>query len=160
MNLRRLRDILRLFEDSALTEMELTLGEDKVVLKKDGRGAAVLPTPAPTQTAKPAPVLDVETESALIAPATPPPSTPEGPDFSRATEVKSPVVGVYYEASEPGGTPFVKVGDQVNKGEVLCLIEVMKQVTEVTSPRDGQVVDICLQNGSVVEYGQTLMKIV
>jgi len=83
----------------------------------------------------------------------------EGPDFNRIVEVKSPLVGVYYEAPEPGGKPFTQVGDRVRKGDVLCLIEVMKQVTEVTAPQDGQVADICVANGSVVEFGQTLIKL-
>jgi len=82
-----------------------------------------------------------------------------GPDFNHIIEVKSPVVGVYYEAAEPGGKPFVQPGDSVRQGDVLCLVEVMKQVTEVTAPQDARVADVCVQNGSVVEFGQTLIKL-
>lgn len=69
------------------------------------------------------------------------------------------MVGVFYEAAEPGGKPFVQIGDHVRQGDVLCLVEVMKQVTEVVAPQDAQVADMCVTNGSVVEFGQTLIKL-
>lgn len=148
MNLEQLKEIIRLFEESSLTTLEIEEEGARFRLKRDemreiaavqgGAGTAVQPRPG-TQ-AQPEP-------------------TDSGPDFNRITEVKSPVVGIYYEAPEPGAKPFVQVGDRVKKDDVLCLIEVMKQVTEVTAPKDGQVADICLVNGSVVEFGQTLMKL-
>lgn len=141
MNLDRLRDIIRLFEESGLSELSVKDGEERVRMKRARpEQAAAVPRPA----AQPFPAQAVSAE---------------GPDFNRIVEVKSPLVGVYYEAAEPGGKPFVQVGDRVAKGDVLCLIEVMKQVTEVTAPQDGQVADICVANGSVVEFGQTLIKL-
>lgn len=143
MNLEQLREIIRLFEGTSLSELDATLEGERVRLRRgDGGRAASAPLPA----AESQPVPAARTGES-------------GPDFNHITEVKSPVVGIFYEAPEPGGKPFVAVGDRVGKGDVLCLIEVMKQVTEVTAPRDGQVADICISNGSVVEFGQTLIKL-
>ena len=73
--------------------------------------------------------------------------------------VKSPMVGTFYEASAPDKEPFVKVGDKVQKGQVLCIIEAMKLMNEIESEYDGEVVEICVKNGSMVEYGMPLFKI-
>ena len=140
MNLDRLRELIRLFEESGLSELSVGEGEERVRMKR----AVPEPAAAPRPAAQPYPAQAVSAE---------------GPDFNRIVEVKSPLVGVYYEAPEPGGKPFTQVGDRVRKGDVLCLIEVMKQVTEVTAPQDGQVADVCVANGSVVEFGQTLIKL-
>ncbi|EOD00985.1 acetyl-CoA carboxylase biotin carboxyl carrier protein [Caldisalinibacter kiritimatiensis] len=73
--------------------------------------------------------------------------------------VKSPIVGVYYEAPSPGADPFVKVGDKVNEGQTLCIIEAMKIMNEIESEVSGEIVEILVENEEVVEYGQPLMKI-
>jgi len=80
-------------------------------------------------------------------------------DFNNLCDVKSPMVGVFYAAPSPEGKPFVRVGDNVEKGQVLCLIEAMKLMNDITAPVSGRVVDICAQDGAVLEYGQTIMKI-
>ena len=73
--------------------------------------------------------------------------------------VKSPMVGTFYESSAPDKEPFVKVGDKVKKGQVLCIVEAMKLMNEIESEYDGEVVEICAKNGSMVEYGMPLFKI-
>lgn len=147
MNIERIKELIALFEGSSLSGLEVQEGEFRVNLQRGHLGnhqVAHLQDSAPQTTvqAKPAPVTEAE-----------------GLDFNRIIEVTSPVVGVFYEASEPGGRPYVKVGDYVQRGDVLCLIEVMKQVTEVTAPQSGQVADICAINGNVVEFGQVLVKL-
>ncbi len=151
MNVKQIREILKLFEQSSLQSLEVSEGEERICLRRpEVPVVAVTPPPAP-----------------VAAPAVPPPPVAaeapapesEGPDFNRLIEVKSPVVGVFYEAAEPGGKPFVQTGDRVKQGDVLCLVEVMKQVTEVVAPKDAQVADVCVTNGSVVEFGQTLVKL-
>ena len=82
-----------------------------------------------------------------------------GVDFNYVEEIKSPMVGVFYEAAAPDSTPFVEIGSKVKKGDVLCIIEAMKLMNEITAKRDGEIVDICVQNGEVVEFGQTIFKI-
>ena len=146
MNIKQLKEIIRLFEESSLTMLEAREGEEYVRLR---RGGDDKPQAGPQASAAAVPV----------AAAVPNTEGDPGPDFNRITEVKSPVVGVYYEAPEPGGKPFVQMGDRVQKGDTLCLVEVMKQVTEVTAPIDGQVANILPANGTVVEFGQTLIKL-
>ena len=81
-------------------------------------------------------------------------------DFNNMCELKAPMVGVYYAAPAPEAEPFVKVGDRVEKGQVVCILEAMKLMNDIVAPVSGCVVDICAQNGAVKEYGQTIMKIV
>ncbi len=148
MNPEQLKDLMKAFDESTLSELSYEFEGAKVRLR---RFAAQGVTQAPP------PVMKAEQPAQPAAPNAGPDDA--GPDFNRLIEVKSPVVGIYYEAPEPGKKPFVRLGDKVKKGDVLCLVEVMKQVTEVVSPQDGQVADVCVQNGSVVEFGQTLIKL-
>lgn len=147
MNIKQLKEIIRLFEESTLTMLEAREGEEYVRLRRGCEERPQVVQASPPMPAAPAPQAPAGSEA------------DPGPDFNRIMEVKSPVVGVYYEAPEPGGKPFVQVGDRVRKGDTLCLVEVMKQVTEVTAPIDGQVADILPANGTVVEFGQTLIKL-
>ena len=100
---------------------------------------------------------------AAVAPAAAPaaeaPHDDRGVDFNDVIEVKSPLVGVFYAAPAPDAEPYVKVGDHVKKGDVLCIVEAMKLMNEITATQDGEVVDICATSGNVVEYGQTLFKL-
>lgn len=148
MNTKQLREIIRMFENSSLSSLEFREGEEHIKLRRETFNPCIVeaaPMKAAPVYTSPAPEAANQDKAEL--------------DFNRITEVNSPVVGVFYEASEPGSKPFVQVGDRVSKGDVLCLVEVMKQITEVTSPIDGQVADICVTNGSVVEFGQTLIKL-
>ena len=80
-------------------------------------------------------------------------------DFNRLKEVKSPLVGIFYAAPSPGAEPFAGVGSRVKKGDVLCVVEAMKLMNEITADADGEVIDVCVQNGQVVEFGQILFKL-
>ena len=80
-------------------------------------------------------------------------------DFNNLKEVKSPMVGVFYQAPSPEADPYVRVGSKVKKGDVLCVIEAMKLLNEITADTDGEIVDVCVENGQLVEYGQVLFKI-
>ena len=77
----------------------------------------------------------------------------------RGRVVKSPLAGVFYAAPSPGAEPFVRVGSRVKKGDVLCIVEAMKLMNEIQAERDGEIVDICVHDGDVVEFGQTLFKL-
>ncbi|MFH1512973.1 MAG: acetyl-CoA carboxylase biotin carboxyl carrier protein [Bacillota bacterium] len=81
-------------------------------------------------------------------------------DFNNMHELKAPMVGVFYAAPAPDAEPYVKVGDHVEKGQVVCILEAMKLMNDITAPVSGRIVDICAQNGVVMEYGQTIMKII
>ena len=80
-------------------------------------------------------------------------------DFSRTSEVTAPMVGVFYVAPAPGAEPFVRVGDHVSKGDTLCILEAMKMMNEVSADRDGEIVEICVADGELVEYGRVLFRI-
>ena len=89
------------------------------------------------------------------------PRTPSGApmDMAKVVAVKAPMVGVFYAAPAPGAKPFVQVGSKVKKGDVLCVIEAMKEMKEVTADCDGEVIVITVSDGELVEYGSVLMKI-
>jgi acetyl-CoA carboxylase biotin carboxyl carrier protein len=87
------------------------------------------------------------------------PETPEASDEIDLAIVKSPIVGTFYRASEPGAAPFVEIGDTVKKGSVLCIIEAMKLMNEIDSEYDGEVVNIYVENGQAVQYGERLFAI-
>ena len=99
----------------------------------------------------------VRIERAVSAPAAEAEET--NVDFNRTREIKSPMVGVFYAAPSPDAKPFVEVGSKVKKGDIVCIVEAMKLMNEISAEFDGEVVDICVHNGDVVEYGQTLFKL-
>lgn len=116
--------------------------------------------PAPAAPVMPAPAPSAPAPAAPAAPAPAPAPADDTPmDMSHATAVRAPMVGVFYAAPSPGAEPFVHVGSKVKKGETLCVIEAMKVMNEVTAEADGEIVDICVKDGDLVEYGCCLMKI-
>ena len=96
-----------------------------------------------------------------VAPAAPEPATqtPAAAPEPKGTEVTAPMVGVFYAAPAPGDEPFVRVGSKVKAGETLCIIEAMKVLNEVTAEADGEVLEICVADGDLVEFGSCLMRI-
>lgn len=117
--------------------------------------APVAAPAAPSFSPAPAPA-----PAPAAAPAEPAPApADEALDMAHTTAVRAPMVGVFYAAPAPGAEPFVHVGSKVKKGETLCVIEAMKVMNEVTAEADGEVVDICVKDGDLVEYGCCLMKI-
>lgn len=156
MNLEEIRTLAEIMSQNGLTAIEITEGETNIRLEKE----QPLPAPAPMCISA-APAAVPAAPAAAAAPAqeaAPAPAAPSG-DFSSLQEVKSPMVGVFYDSPSPEADPYVKVGDKVKKGDVLCIIEAMKLLNEITAESDGEIVDICAHNGDVVEYGQTLFKI-
>ena len=152
MNLRQIRELVRLLESSSLSVLEIEEADLRVRLEKGQTAGLVQPVPAALPQAVPA-ALPVET-----APA-PAPVADGTVDFNRLKEVKSPLVGIFYAAPSPGAEPFAGVGSRVKKGDVLCVVEAMKLMNEITADADGEVIDVCVQNGQVVEFGQILFKL-
>lgn len=152
MNLRQIRELVRLLESSGLSVLEIEENDLRVRLEKGQTAGLAQPVPAALPQAVPA-ALPVETApaSALVADGT--------VDFNRLKEVKSPLVGIFYAAPSPGAEPFAGVGSRVKKGDVLCVVEAMKLMNEITADTDGEVIDVCVQNGQVVEFGQILFKL-
>lgn len=125
-----------------MTAIEVSEGDTKIRLE---RAATLAPAAVAVQTAAPVEALDPVEEGVV--------------NFNNIGEVKSPMVGIFYTAPKPGAEPFVKIGDRVKKGDVLCIIEAMKLMNEITAETDGEIVDICAVEGQIVEFSQVLFKI-
>jgi acetyl-CoA carboxylase biotin carboxyl carrier protein len=151
MDLRKLKKLIDLVEDSGIAELEVTEGEEKVKIVKGGTAAkemVVLSPSAVPMSAPPAP--------AIAAPAAP---AAEAPTQLEGHIVKSPMVGTFYRAGAPGSKPFVEVGDTVKVGQTICVIEAMKLMNEIEADKDGVVKAIMVENAQPVEYGEPLMLI-
>ena len=156
MNIQEIRELAKIMQETGLTSVHLTEGALDIQMERGGAVvSAVSPVPMPVEAAVlpqpiPAPAVQQPVEEAPAASSI---------DFNHITEVKSPMVGVFYAAPSPDAQPYVQVGSKVKKGETLCVIEAMKVMNEVTAEADGEVVDICVKDGDLVEYGCCLMKI-
>src|SRR5215471_12242114 len=162
MNQKELKELIDFLIDRNISEFELERGDVKVRVKR-GSDAQVSVAGHPVQlmpiAATPA---VVPAASAAPPPATPPPTAAEAVQPAAEEElhiVKSPIVGTFYEAPAPGAPPFVKPGDQVQAGQVLCIIEAMKLMNEIESDVAGEVVKRLVANNQPVEYGQALFAI-
>lgn len=147
MDLRKLKTLIDLVSESGVAELEITEGEDRVRIV-NRNGAAPVQVHQPVTIAQPMPVPVPAPE---VAPA-PAPTAPQ----QTGTPLTSPMVGTFYRTPSPGADPFVKVGDTVKKGQVVCIIEAMKLLNEVEADMDGTVKEVCVENGQPVEFGQSL----
>ena len=158
MEFDKVKELATLLENSSLTKLRLE--EDGTVLELEAEPPQQLVSVAAPAVAAPATVAAVPPAPAPAAPASPSPDSDEAPyDMSKLTLVKAPMVGVFYAAPSPGADPFVRVGSKVKKGDTLCVMEAMKLMNEVVAEVDGEVVDVCVEDGDLVEFGGTLMKI-
>ncbi len=153
MDIRKVKKLIELLDDSGIAEIEITEGEESVRISRYPVGAPVAAAPivhhapAPVAAAAAAPV------AAAAAPAAAEAQEEEG------FEVTAPMVGTYYAASSPGAAPYVQVGDRVNEGDTLCIIEAMKMMNQIEADVSGVVKSIRVQNGEPVEFGQVLFVI-
>ena len=137
---------------NGLTSLEVRDAELEVKLER-GQAVAVQAVSEPAMPA-------VSVPAAVPAPQEEPAAQENNVvDFNNVTELKSPMVGTVYVSPTPGAEPYVKAGDKVKKGQVLCIIEAMKLMNEYTAPQDGEIVDVCIRDGELVEYGQCLFKL-
>ena len=148
MNIKQIKSLADILKESDLSVLDISEGELHIHME---RGTAAAPAAV---VAAPAAVL---TETAPAESLLPEDRSSEL-DFNDAKDIKAPMVGVFYSAPSPGATPYVSIGSKVKKGDVLCIIEAMKLMNEITAEEDGEIIDICATNGSVVEYGQILFK--
>jgi acetyl-CoA carboxylase biotin carboxyl carrier protein len=141
MDLRKLKKLIDLVQESGIAELEITEGEEKVRIVKGGQvstvaASAAAPVGAPAQ----------------AAPATAPPAAAE----AEGHVVKAPMVGTFYRSPSPDAKPFVEVGHAVKEGDTICIIEAMKLMNEIEADASGTVKAILVENGQPVEYGQPL----
>jgi len=146
MDIRKVKKLIELLEESQIAEIEIHEGEESVRISRLQPAAPV--AAAPVAYAAPAPAAAAPAESAPAEPA-----APEG------HTVTSPMVGTFYEAPSPGAKPFVEVGQQVNVGDTLCIIEAMKMLNQIEADKAGTVSARLVENGQPVEFGQSLFVI-
>ena len=161
MNQKELKELIDFLIEKDISEFELERGDVKVRIKRGGETAAPVITHAMPMAAMPimAPNAQVSQSAAMAAPPSATPSAPPAAAEEELHTVKSPIVGTFYEAPGPGALPFVKAGDQVAAGQVLCIIEAMKLMNEIEADASGEIVKVLVNNGQPVEYGQPLFAI-
>ncbi len=150
MDIRKVKKLIELLDESGIAEIEITEGEESVRISRYSPNAPV--AAAPAALAMPAPVAPAA--AAVAAPAVALAEVEED-----GYEVTSPMVGTYYAASSPGAAAYVQVGDRVNEGDTLCIIEAMKMMNQIETDVAGVIKSIRVQNGEPVEFGQTLFVI-
>jgi acetyl-CoA carboxylase biotin carboxyl carrier protein len=152
MDLRKLKKLIDLVEESGIAELEITEGEEKVRISKSVSSAQSQVAATGIQGSQPG--AQAAVSGAAAAPATiPATNLPEG------HVVKSPMVGTFYRSSAPGAKPFVDVGQTVKEGDTLCIIEAMKLLNEIESDASGIIKAVLAENGQPVEYGEPLFVI-
>lgn len=156
MDSKRLAEIADVMEDRGLTRVRVEEPDGTAVELERASAAQPVAVPMPMPSAIAAPVAAPATAPAAPEPAA---QAPAAAPESRGTEVTAPMVGVFYAAPAPGDEPFVRVGSKVKAGETLCIIEAMKVLNEVTAEADGEVLEICVADGDLVEFGSCLMRI-
>lgn len=152
MTIEEIKELLRIFNESGVGELELQRGRDRLRIRR-----TVVEHPA----SPPVPAAPSAIPSPAAAPASAPAPAPAKPaePASNQVLVKSPIVGTFYESASPGVAPFVKVGDTVEPGQVLCIIESMKLMNEIEAEVGGIIAAKLVENGRPVEYGEALFAI-
>jgi acetyl-CoA carboxylase biotin carboxyl carrier protein len=150
MDIRKVKKLIELLDESGIAEIEITEGEESVRISRYSQHApAVAPPPIAMQMPAPA---------AVAAPAAAPPVAVAEPEDD-GYNVTAPMVGTFYASSGPGAAAYVQVGDRVNEGDTLCIIEAMKMMNQIEADVSGVIRSIRLQDGEPVEYGQSLFVI-
>lgn len=152
MDLRKLKKLIDLVEESGIAELEITEGEEKVRISKSTNPAQGSATPTVTMAQPQAPASVIQTGAGSVPPQ-PAEAIPEG------HVVKSPMVGTFYRSSAPGAPAFVEVGQTVKEGDTLCIVEAMKLLNEIESDKSGVIRAVLVENGQPVEYGEPLFVI-
>jgi len=150
VDIRKVKKLIELLEESGISEIEISEGEESVRISRYPRPGTVsvqtVHHPSPAPPAPPAPA-QTNADSAQAPAAAPAP---------RGQQVTAPMVGTFYSGPAPGAKPFVEIGSEVKPGDTLCVIEAMKMMNQIESEVAGKVVSILVENGSPVEFGQAL----
>jgi acetyl-CoA carboxylase biotin carboxyl carrier protein len=146
MDIRKVKKLIELLEESGISELEISEGEESVRISRHPRMAMQAPMTAAMPMAAAAP----------LAPATPATAAGEHKPRNDDNTVTSPMVGTYYSASAPGAKAFVELGTEIKVGQILCIIEAMKMMNQIESDKAGRVTAILAKNGEPVEFGQPL----
>lgn len=145
MDIRKVKKLIELLEESGIAEIEISEGEESVRISRYPPGMAVAPAAMPAITAMAPPPAHAAAPAAPAAPA-------NNPD----NVMTAPMVGTFYSAAAPGAKPFVQVGSEVKTGDVLCIIEAMKMMNQIESEKEGRIASVLVRDGEPVEFGQPL----
>ena len=151
MDIRKVKKLIELLEESGIAEIEISEGEESVRISRYPKGMPQLVAAAPMMAPAAAPAAPA---TAIAAPAQP--AAEEKAGYREENTVTAPMVGTFYSAPAPGARPFVEMGDEVKIGQVLCIIEAMKMMNQIESDKAGRVRAILARNGEPVEFGQPL----
>lgn len=144
-NLEQLRELLKILNETDITELTLEFGELRLSVRK-GNSPIVAAPVAAVSTASPTPPSPIE-------------SPPPVPDNRKLIDVVSPMVGTFYRSPAPDEPPFVEVGEVVKRGQTVCIVEAMKLMNEIEAESAGKIAEILVQNAEPIEFGQVLMRI-
>ena len=150
MDIRKIKKLIELLEESGIAEIEIKEGEEALRISRLSTGTAVNPLPHVASLPL-APPLPVPAKAATPAEAAVP-----GKAKGNEHVITAPMVGTFYGAPSPGAKPFVEIGDEIKVGQVLCIIEAMKMMNQIEADRAGRVTSIMARNGDPVEFGQPL----
>jgi acetyl-CoA carboxylase biotin carboxyl carrier protein len=154
MDLRKLKKLIDLVEESGIAELELTEGEEKVKISRQPKQQQMAPQYIQTPQ-----ISQIPHQEDIHTPSTSPSETPAPLTSSKEQQISSPMVGTFYRASSPDAGSFVEIGTSVKKGDILCIIEAMKILNEIESDKDGVIKKILIENGQPVEFGEALFVI-
>ena len=146
MDINKINELAKILRQNQLTKLDLTEGDSRLVLEAEGRAVTTVEIP----------VVSVDHTAEILAE---PAEIVEKTEEKTGMEQKSPLVGTVYLAPQAGAEPFVKAGDRVKKGDVLCIVESIKMFNNIEAEYDGTIEEICGDNGQLVEFGQTLARI-
>ena len=149
MEIKEIRELAEIMKANDILHLELEEGHCRLVLEKEAKccPSPAMPLPAPAAIPAPSDAAEVSEFQAEPVPQ------------ESSIEVRSPMVGVFYASKAPGEPPFISVGDTVKVGDTLCIIEAMKLMNDIAAEQGGRVVEICVKDGEIVEFGQVLFKL-
>lgn len=159
IDLNQIRELLSVVSQTDITELTLEFGDQKITIKKNAvqiAPASIMAETPANAAATHSPQKQISFEPKEVAP-TPPPKAEEPVSANNGfVAVTSPMVGTFYRAGSPTAAPFVDVGDRISIGQTVCIIEAMKLMNDMPAEVSGKIVKVCVDNGTTVEYGQTL----
>ena len=159
MDIRKVKKLIELLEESGIAEIEIHEGEESVRISRYPQGQAGVPVMMQVPAAAPIPSTAATTAAAPAVSATEPADTDTTPAIPEGHTVNSPMVGSFYRSSSPSVPPFTETGKKVNVGDTLCIIEAMKMFNQIEADKTGVIAAILVENGEPVEYGQPLFVI-
>lgn len=151
MDIKKIKALAELLDKYSLTEIDYIEADNKIKIKREPRNESI---PVKEK------IIQINDTNDIPVVNDPPVMNTSVYSFGDVSEITTPLVGVFYSASSPDAKPYVEIGTKVKKGDVLCIVEAMKLMNEITADFDGEIVDICAENGQIVEYGQILFKMI